>query len=190
MVKLRSEAVWLDTAAAWRAWLATNHATSSEIWLGLSKSHVAGGISYPDAIDEALCFGWIDGITHTVDADGFTVRFTPRTTKSGWSAINIRRISELIAEGRVHPAGLAAFERRTPPPYPVDKDGDPLLSDNLNARFVVHQKSWQWFCSAAPGYRRQAIVWVMSAKRAETRDRRLASLIEASSRAAKVRELS
>jgi uncharacterized protein YdeI (YjbR/CyaY-like superfamily) len=180
MVKSRDEAVWFHSASEWRAWLETHHDDATDIWLGLSKAHVQGGVAYADAVDEALCFGWIDGITHTVDADGFTVRFTPRKAKSPWSATNLRRISALRAEGRVHPAGLAAFERRQPLPYPVDEAGEPVFASDLRQRFAAHAGAWEWFESRTPSYRRQATVWVMSAKREDTRDRRLLELIEAS----------
>jgi uncharacterized protein YdeI (YjbR/CyaY-like superfamily) len=190
MAKARDEAVWFASVGEWRSWLETHHATAVEIWLGLSKSHVRGGVAYPDAVDEALCFGWIDGITHTVDADGFTVRFTPRKAKSSWSAINLRRISGLRADGRVQPAGLAAFERRQPLPYQVDEAGEPVFGDELRQRFGSQAGAWEWFESRTPSYRRQATVWVMSAKREDTRERRLRELIDASAEGRPVPSLS
>ena len=190
MAKARNEATWFQSSSEWRAWLESHHDSAPEIWLGLSKAHVEGGVAYPDAVDEALCFGWIDGITHGVDVDGFTVRFTPRKAKSSWSATNLRRISELKAEGRVHPAGLAAFERRHPLPYPVDDAGEPVFADGARQRFASHAGAWEWFESRTPSYRRQATVWVMSAKREETRERRLLELIEASAEGRPVPSLS
>jgi uncharacterized protein YdeI (YjbR/CyaY-like superfamily) len=98
-----------------RAWLAANHATEREVFLGLYKKHTGRQtLTWVQAVREALCFGWIDGITRRIDEDAYCIRFTPRRRGSNWSAINVRHVEELLAAGRMHPSGIAAFERRTP----------------------------------------------------------------------------
>jgi uncharacterized protein YdeI (YjbR/CyaY-like superfamily) len=180
VVKQRDEAVWFASPAEWRSWLEANHASAGEIWVGLRKAHVSGGVSYKEALDEALCFGWIDGITHTVDADGYTIRFTPRQPKSIWSAVNLKRIEELIAEGRVQEAGLRTYRGRDESRaglYSFEQ-AEIAFSDEFLEQFRAEGAAWAWFEEQPPGYRRQATWWVMSAKRPETRERRLATLIE------------
>lgn len=180
MAKTRDEVTWFDSAAAWRAWLEENHATATEIWVGLRKKHVPVGITWPEAVDEALCFGWIDGLAHGVDSDGYAQRFTPRKRTSNWSAVNLKRIAELMAEGRVHPAGMQAWEARDPArseQYSFEQ-GEIALDPGMRARFEGHPAAWAWFQAQPPGYRRQATWWVTSAKKPETRERRLATLIE------------
>lgn len=175
MVKSRDEVTWFETADGWRAWLESNHDRASSIWLGLRKKHLETGVSYEDALLEALCFGWIDGITHAVDDDGYTVRFTPRKPKSPWSAPNLARVERLLAEGRMRDAGIRAWERREP--GIADGHGGGELDEGFLARFQADEEAWQWFSACPPGYRRQAARWVMGAKRPETRERRFAMLI-------------
>jgi uncharacterized protein YdeI (YjbR/CyaY-like superfamily) len=180
MVKARDEAVWFANPAEWRAWLKRNHDTARELWVGLRKAHVPVGLGYKDAVDEALCFGWVDGVTHTVDADGYAIRFTPRTAKSIWSAVNLKRIEELIAEGRMHDAGVRTYEGRDPARaglYAFEQD-EVAFDDEQRARFQANTTAWSWFGSQPPGYRRQATWWVISAKRPKTRARRLDTLID------------
>lgn len=112
MVKQRDEAIWFDSPVGWRSWLEEHHATERECWVGISKKHVEGGVGYLESVLEALCFGWIDGLTHGVDEDGYAIRFTPRKPKGNWTDLNVERVRQLIAEGRMHPAGLAVFEAR------------------------------------------------------------------------------
>ena len=180
MVRTREEVVWFASPAEWRAWLEQHHATETEIWVGIRKVHVSEGVSYAEAVDEALCFGWIDGITHTVDTDGYTNRFTPRKPRSIWSAVNLKRIKELIAEGRVHESGMREYEGRDVARaglYSFEQE-NVSFDEPFLARFQGNDKAWSWFQSRPAGYRRQATWWVMSAKRQETRERRLAQLID------------
>lgn len=180
MVKRRDEVTWFSSPDEWRTWLMEHHATATELWVGLRKKHVPGGIGYAEALDVALCFGWIDGVTHTVDADGYTIRFTPRKPKSIWSAVNLKRMEALQAEGRLAEAGRLAWESRDPAKeglYSHEQD-DPALDAEAEARFREHDAAWAWFGLQPPGYRRQALWWVVSAKRADTRERRLSTLIE------------
>jgi uncharacterized protein YdeI (YjbR/CyaY-like superfamily) len=180
LAKARDEVTWFDSPESWRAWLEENHATATEIWLGISKKHVEGGVSYVDAVEEGLCFGWIDGVTHTVDSDGYAQRFTPRTRTSNWSAVNLKRMEELIAEGRVHPAGRRAWEERDPAraeQYSFEQ-GEVGFDPTMQAQFEAQPEAWTWFQTQPPGYRRLAAWWVTSAKKPDTRERRLATLIE------------
>jgi uncharacterized protein YdeI (YjbR/CyaY-like superfamily) len=179
-VKARDEVVWFGKPVDWRAWLDEHHAAESEIWVGFRKKHVTVGITWQEAVDEALCFGWIDGLTHAVDADGYTSRFTPRTRTSIWSAVNLKRIEELIAAGRVHDAGMRTYTGRDKSRaglYAFEQEEIAFPEDFL-APFRANEEAWAWFASRPPGYQRLATWWVISAKLPETRDRRLATLID------------
>jgi uncharacterized protein YdeI (YjbR/CyaY-like superfamily) len=138
-------------------------------------------LTYRQALDEALCAGWIDGVRHGLDALTFSVRFTPRKPKSAWSTTNIRRFLELQAEGRVHPAGRRAFEARVKSGYSFESRPRALAPAFLRS-FRSHPKAWRFFEEQPPWYRRTSSFWVMSAKKPETRKRRLAVLIAHSER--------
>jgi uncharacterized protein YdeI (YjbR/CyaY-like superfamily) len=144
------------------------------------KSSGQPSITYPEALDEALCFGWIDGIRKAVDESRYTIRFAPRKPGSIWSNVNIKRANELIALGRMMPAGLAAFEARKQEKSGVySYENRPRqLSAEYEQKFRANQKAWEFFQSQAPYYRRTASAWVMTAKKEETHMRRLATLIE------------
>ena len=167
--------------AEFRAWLLKNHATARELFVRCSKAHVAGGVTYRQALDEALCLGWIDGVRHSVDAASFSVRFTPRKPRSAWSTINIKRFQELQAEGRVKPAGLSAFEARVKGHYSFESRPRALAPAYLRS-FRSNKRAWTFFEAQPPYYRRTCSFWVMSAKQPETRERRLAELISRSER--------
>jgi uncharacterized protein YdeI (YjbR/CyaY-like superfamily) len=152
----------------------------SELLLLCRKTAAAGrGVTYREALDEALCIGWIDGVRRSVDEDSFSVRFTPRKAKSGWSAVNIARARQLEAEGRMHPAGLAAFRARVKPEYSYESRPRALAPAYLK-KFRAHPRAWNFFSVQPPWYRRTCAFWIMSAKRAETRERRLDVLIRRS----------
>lgn len=168
------------TQADFRAWLEKNHASERELDMRLFKVHArARGIGYREALDEALCFGWIDGVRRSLDDDSFTQRFTPRKARSNWSSVNIKRVQELIAEGRMHSAGLAAFNARdakTSAPYSYErrpKAFDPAFEKRLRA----NKKAWAYWETCPPYYKRLMIFRVMSAKRDETRERRFATFL-------------
>lgn len=172
---------FFKSADAFRAWLERNHAKSPELWIGYYKvSSSKRGITYKEAVDQALCFGWIDGKARTIDAETYCQRFTPRKARSTWSKINVERVKELRKLGLVHPAGLRAFEARE------HKDGRGYsyeeelrkLSPAYEKRFRANKKAWAFWSAQPPGYRRTASWWVMSAKKEETRLRRLTTLIE------------
>jgi uncharacterized protein YdeI (YjbR/CyaY-like superfamily) len=149
-------------------------------------------VTYQEALDEVLCFGWIDGVRRNLDVTSYTIRFTPRRAKSVWSAVNIRRAHELIAAGRMTPAGLAAFEKRDEKRakrYSYDRE-NVAFDDPSEQRFRANVKAWAFFRAQPPGYQRLHTRWVVSAKREETRDKRLAVLIDASAEGRRVDPMS
>jgi uncharacterized protein YdeI (YjbR/CyaY-like superfamily) len=163
-----------------RTWLERNHASKTEVWVGMhKKASGKKGISYREALDEALCFGWIDGKVRTIDEAGYMQRFSPRTKRSPWSKINTKRFGELKKLGLVAPAGLAAFQRRdrSPAGYSYE-DAERGFEGPYLKTFRANKGAWTFFQKQPPGYRKMATYWVMTAKREETRERRLAKLIE------------
>ena len=177
-----SNPVFFTTPAEFRAWLEKHHDEAGGLWVGFYKK-VSGrpGITKPEAIDEALCFGWIDGRSQRLDDVSYTVHFTPRRPRSIWSAANIRRVKELTEAGRMHSAGLKAFEQRTAErssTYSYEQKRDIQLDDADEQQFRANNKAWDFFQTQAPSYRKAAIWWVISAKKEATRKKRLATLIE------------
>ncbi len=173
------------TIADFRAWLETHHKTVTELSLRCFKNHASDrGIGYFDALDEALAFGWIDGVRKRLDEDSYTVRFTPRRPRSKWSAINVKRATQLEAEGRMKPAGLAAFQARGKNhPIEYSYESRPRELDPAFVRiFKRTPRAWRFFETQAPWYRRTCAFWVMSAKRLETRLRRLHVLMASSAK--------
>lgn len=173
--------IFFESPSELRDWLDENHDQAQEIWVGFYKKGSGKlGITYKEALDEALCYGWIDGIRKTVDEERYTNRFTPRKPKSNWSAVNIKRVGELQALGRMKPSGLREFEKREPSrvySYETNvRDLDPALEQ----RFRANPQAWDFFQAQPPSYRRTIQFWVMSAKQEETRLRRLEKLMEAS----------
>jgi uncharacterized protein YdeI (YjbR/CyaY-like superfamily) len=170
---------------AFRAWLAQHHKTASELVVRCSKAQAkARGLTYAEAMDEALCFGWIDGVRRRVDAESFSVRFSPRKPKSIWSAVNIRKAAALEAAGRMRPSGraaVAAREERSARRYSYESKPN-ALEPLFERKFKRQSKAWEFFQSQAPWYRRTSIFWVMEAKREETRARRFTTLLECSVR--------
>ena len=171
-------------AQDFRAWLERHHDSETEIWVVYQRKRSGKpGITWPESVDEALCFGWIDGIRKRVDDERYMNRFTPRRRGSVWSAKNIRRMHELIEEGRVHPAGLAAFEVRREDRsgiYSYEERDRAVLDPAFERRLRARREAWKDFEGRPPWYRQAAIRWVMTAKREETRERRLQQLIDAS----------
>lgn len=175
--------VFFATPAEWRAWLEANHASETELLVGFHKKGTGmPSITWPESVDEALCFGWIDGVRRSLGAESYTIRFTPRKPRSFWSNVNIRRAGELIAEGRMMPAGLRAFEARTGErsgvySFEQEDQAKVVLTPAMEARFRADAGAWEYFQSRPPWYRRTATWWVISAKKEETREKRLATLI-------------
>jgi uncharacterized protein YdeI (YjbR/CyaY-like superfamily) len=174
------EPTYFGTQADWRAWLAAHGADASGLLLGFYKVGASErGITYAQAVDEALCAGWIDGVRKRVDDERFTIRFTPRKSRSIWSAVNIKRVGELAALGLMLPAGSAAFAARDDERSKVYsfEQQSVSLSEAFEQRFRADETAWRWFQAQPASYRKQAIWWVTSAKREETRASRLATLI-------------
>ena len=182
-----------EAAQAFRAWLAEHHATRDCLWVGYWKKGTGRpSVTWEESVDEALCFGWIDGIRKRVDDEAYTVRFTPRRPRSHWSNRNLERYADLEAKGLIHDSGRAAFERRRPElsgAYSFEQEEPPALSAAYEARLRENGAAWADWHSRAAGYRRLATHWVMSAKREETRERRLRALIEDCAAGRKIKPL-
>ncbi|HMK38147.1 MAG TPA: YdeI/OmpD-associated family protein [Bacteroidota bacterium] len=171
--------------AAFRAWLKKNHAGTDELIVRLYRVHAADrGITYRQALDEALCFGWIDGVRRSLDTDSFTIRFSPRKPRSIWSLINVAHVKRLIASGRMTRPGLLAFRARDSKRtgvYSFEQRPSKLSPAHVR-KFRRNRKAWDFFQDQAPWYRRTSSFWVMNAKREETREKRLDLLIACSAR--------
>jgi uncharacterized protein YdeI (YjbR/CyaY-like superfamily) len=177
------KARYFTSPSEFRAWLDRNHATARELLVGFHKvDSQKNSITYPEALDEALCFGWIDGIRKRVNVTSYTIRFTPRKPKSIWSLVNIGHVEQLMKADRMKPAGLTAFRKRDKRRsilYSHENRDRPL--EALHEReFKAHKEAWKFFQSQAPSYRKVANLWVNSAKQEETRIWRLAALIRSS----------
>lgn len=176
-------AIFFRDAAELRAWLEANHETATELWMGVHKrsSPTADpGLGWADAVPEALCFGWIDSVSQRIDEHTRRQRWTPRKSVSTWSAVNVAHVERLLAEGRMHPAGVAAFERRTPDrtgTYSHEQDAV-ALAPSEQAVLDVSAPATAFLREATASYRKAAIHWIASAKRDETRARRAAQLVE------------
>ncbi|HEX5039543.1 MAG TPA: YdeI/OmpD-associated family protein [Candidatus Limnocylindria bacterium] len=166
-------------AADFRRWLQKHHDSERELWVGLyKKGATKTAMTYVEAVDEALCFGWIDGQVRRVDDEVLAQRFSPRRPTSNWSAINIGKVARLTAEGRMHPAGIRAFEgrdRRKDASYSYERELE--LDADRQRRLKADDAAWAHWSTQPPGFRRGAINWVMSAKREETRERRFTELL-------------
>jgi uncharacterized protein YdeI (YjbR/CyaY-like superfamily) len=189
-----SDPLWFDDAGAWRAWLEANHDRASEVWLGMYKKHSPRhNLTWSEAVDEALCFGWIDSVMHRIDHERHAQRYSPRKPGSIWSAVNVAKIERLRAEGRMHPAGEAAFARRRADRtgvYAFEQEQPAELTAAQRARLDAEPGAAAFFDAQPPGYRRTAVHWVTSAKKPETRDRRLATLIADSAAGRRLKHLS
>ena len=173
--------VFFATPDEWRAWLARHHATAPELLVGFYKRGTGRpSLTWPESVDHALCYGWIDGVRKSLGAESYTIRFTPRRPGSTWSRINLKRVEELEALGLMQPAGRAAHAARTAAKsgiYSYEQRADARLTPEQERTFKRNRKAWTYFQAEAPWYRRTATFWVASAKREETRAKRLATLI-------------
>ena len=170
------------TPAEFRAWFEAHHETERELWVGFyKKGSGKPSITWPESVDEALCFGWIDGLRKSIDDVAYRIRFTLRKSRSTWSAININRVAELTQLGRMHPAGLKAFAKRVEDNsaiYSYEQRKQAELDATGEQRFRANQAAWEFFEAQTPSYRNAAIWWVVSAKQESTRHSRLSKLIE------------
>lgn len=177
-------ATFFPTAAAFRAWLRANAAGEPELVVGFHKlGSGRPSITWPEAVDEALCVGWIDGVRKRIDGDSYQIRFTPRKPASTWSAVNVARVRALEAEGRMTPPGREAYSRRREErsgTYSYEQPAGVELGDAAAAEFRSNPAAWAFFEAQPPGYRKKVIWWVAGAKQAVTRQTRLARLIAAS----------
>jgi uncharacterized protein YdeI (YjbR/CyaY-like superfamily) len=172
------------TPADFRAWLEAHHETETELIVGFHKKGTGKpSITWPESVDEALCFGWIDGIRRSLGDTAYCIRFTPRKSTSTWSAVNVARVGELMKLGRMKPAGLRAFAARTPERtgiYSYERSAMAKLTPGEEKKLRANARAAAFFDAQPPSYRRAAFYWIVSAKRGETRERRLDLLIAAS----------
>jgi uncharacterized protein YdeI (YjbR/CyaY-like superfamily) len=182
------------SAEAFRAWLEQHHDSATEIWVGYyRKATGKPSMTWAESVDEALCFGWIDGVRKRVDDERYVIRFTPRRKGSIWSAVNIGRVAGLTRAGRMRPAGLAAFEERREDRsgiYSYEQRDRAVFDPAFEKRFRARKRAWAAFEAMPRSYRQAAIRWVMTAKKQETRERRLAALMEDSAAGRRVGPLS
>jgi uncharacterized protein YdeI (YjbR/CyaY-like superfamily) len=181
--------IFFSNTAEFRKWLEENHQSAREVLVGYYKVKTGfPSMNWSDSVDEALCFGWIDGVRRTIDDQRYYNRFTPRRPRSNWSRVNIEKVEKLIAQGRMHPAGLKAYNNRTQSRSEIySYENQPeKLSDELEAIFQQHPQAWEFFLSQAPSYKKTRIYWVISAKQKATQESRLAKLIAASEKATRL----
>lgn len=179
---MKMQPAFFNSAADLRGWLDKHQATEAELLVGFYRRALGRGITYPEALDEALCFGWIDGVRRRIDAEVYAIRFTPRKPRSNWSAVNIERVRVLISQGLMQPSGIRVFREcgeRNAAQSSNERDGG-RLDPALDATLRANPKAALFFEAQPPGHRKTVISWVMSAKKEETRARRLAHLIERS----------
>ncbi len=185
--------MYFDSPAAFRRWLAEHHAQRDDLVVGFHKRATGRPtLTWSESVDEALCFGWIDGVRHRIDDDRYTIRFTPRKPTSIWSAINVAKIAALTKAGKVMPAGAKAFAaRRTERTaiYSFERAQAATLAPADQRRFEANRAAWAYFSAQAPWYRRTAYHWVVSAKREETRAKRLDTLITDSAAGRPIKQL-
>ena len=192
-IKPPDDPIYFTSPDELRDWFAANHETATELWLGSYKK-AAGKptVTWSEAVDEALCVGWIDSIRYSLDPERSAQRFTPRRKGSNWSAVNIAKIKALTEDGRMRPAGLMAFKARTEERsaiYSYEQRHLAALEADEEASFRANEIAWDRFQALPPSYRRTAIYWVVTAKKPETRVRRLATLIEDSAAGRRLKQL-
>lgn len=175
--------VFFPDTTEFRKWLETNHRTEEELLVGYYKVGTKKpSMNWSESVDEALCFGWIDGIRKSIDGESYCNRFMPRNPKSNWSALNIKKVEELIRSGKMTPAGLEAYEKRSEARsgiYSYENRPEKLMPE-MEARFKENGVAWNFFSSKPTSYQKTMVYWVMSAKQESTRISRLNKLIEAS----------
>lgn len=181
---------FFKTPSAFLKWLVANHAKSKELWVGFyNKKSSKPSITWPQSVDEALCFGWIDGIRKNIDEESYKIRFSPRKPASIWSAVNIRNVERLLKEKRMQPAGLNAFAARKENRsgiYSYEQRSAELVEPYLG-KLKKNKAAWKFFRAQPPGYRKIMNWWVVSAKQEATRLKRIEKLIEESAQGRRMR---
>jgi uncharacterized protein YdeI (YjbR/CyaY-like superfamily) len=185
--------IFFDSPEAFYAWLEENHDKQAEVWVGYWKKHTGKpSLTWSQAVDQALCFGWIDGRVQSIDDRSHRQRFTPRKPTSNWSKVNIEKVARLTEEGKMRPAGIAAFERRREDRsgvYSFERERDAEFEPDQLERFRANEAAWAFWEKQPPSYRKTATHWVTSAKKPETRAKRLAQLIEDSAAGLRIKHL-
>ncbi len=183
--------IFFATSGAFRKWLRENHTSSREQWVGFyRKASGRPSITWPQSVDEALCFGWIDGLRKGIDETSYKIRFTPRKAQSTWSAVNVARVAELTREKLMAAAGLRVFAERIEAKsgiYAYEQREAAVFGDAFEQEFRANSEAWKFFAAQPPGYRQTCTWWVISAKRPETRRKRLATLIAESASRRRIR---
>ena len=184
------EATFFLNSDEFRGWLENFHDKATELWVGFYKKQKGQiqGFDYPGSVETALCYGWIDGKTQSIDQYTYKIRFTPRKPQSIWSNINIKRVEKLTEAGLMHPAGLSAFEKRKPEKSGIYSFEQPLnsLSPDMESELRENRKAWTFFISSTIAYKKTSIYWIMSAKQESTRLKRLRVLLDCSSAGLKI----
>lgn len=193
-MNLDIETIYFDSPASFYRWLEEHHQTASVQWVGYYKKHTGTpSLTWPESVDQALCFGWIDGLRQSVDEDRYRIRFTPRKPTSNWSDVNVKRYAELLKEKRIHPAGKAAYARKK-----KEKSGVYSFEQNLKSLTLPPEyesiltrdkKAWTFFQSLAPSVLKGTIWWIISAKQEVTRLRRMEEVIQSCAEGKKVKHL-
>jgi len=188
MLNVTMEPVYFPSPSEFRAWLEEHHADADVLWVGYFKRATGRpSMTWPESVDEALCFGWIDGVRRSIDDERYAIRFTPRRPSSVWSRVNLARVAALSAEGRMRPAGLAAHAaRRSDAADDAALEGRPERPERLPEPYdrilrEGDEAAWRWFAAQSLAYRRTLVEWVLAAKREETRLRRIERLADAAS---------
>jgi uncharacterized protein YdeI (YjbR/CyaY-like superfamily) len=183
---------FFPTPTDFRRWLSEYHDKADELWVGYYKKTTGRPtLTWRESVDEALCFGWIDGVRQSIDEEAYQNRFTPRRVGSHWSLVNLARVQVLIEDGRMAPAGMAAYEARDPEKcglYSFERAEARLSAEQL-ADFKAHREAWEFWNAQPPGYRKQATWWVASAKQEDTRARRFATLLQDCSSGLRIKQL-
>lgn len=182
-----AELIFFRTQEEFSLWLENHHNVVTELWIGFYKKGTnRESITWPDSVDVALCFGWIDGIRKTIDSESYKIRFTPRKTNSVWSAVNVNKAKTLIQLGAMRPEGAILFHNRSDDLGYSSKQRNVELTTEYANQIKANKAAWQFFTQLAPSYKRDSVWWVMSAKKKETQLKRLGILIESSESSLKI----
>lgn len=185
-----TDLIFFNNQKEFRDWLEEHHSETRELWLGYyKKSTGRASLTWSASVDAALCFGWVDGIRKTIDSESYKIRFTPRKIDSVWSAVNVKKVKALIQLGKMQPAGMHLFNNRTDAQGYSSEQRNVPLAKEYEEQLKANKSAWLFFTRLAPSYKRDSIWWVMSAKKEETRLKRLGVLIASSEVGLKIQML-